>query len=137
MHSPAARVTTARPEGAGKDRFDQGQAADGGDRLDGGSGQDTVDYRGRHAKLTVTVGNKANDGEKGEGDNLVNTIEVVFGGSAADKLTAGVKAAVLYGRGGNDTLTGGKGKDYLDGGEASDTAQRVGGGDRVVSCRVV
>ena len=123
--------------GAGKDRFDQGQAADGGDRLDGGSGQDTVDYRGRHAKLTVTVGNKANDGEKGEGDNLVNTIEVVFGGSAADKLTAGVKPAVLYGRGGNDTLTGGKGKDYLDGGEASDTARRVGGGDRVVSCRVV
>ena len=85
----------------------------------------------------MTVGNKANDGEKGEGDNLVNTIEVVFGGSAADKLTAGVKPAVLYGRGGNDTLTGGKGKDYLDGGEASDTARRVGGGDRVVSCRVV
>ena len=34
-------------------------------------GIDTVDYRGRHAKLTVTIGNKANDGEKGEGDNLV------------------------------------------------------------------
>ena len=50
----------------------------------------------------------------------------MFGGSGADKLTAGVKAAVLYGRGGNDTLTGGKGKDYLDGGEASDTARRVG-----------
>jgi Ca2+-binding RTX toxin-like protein len=123
--------------GAGRDRFDQGQAADGADRLDGGGGTDTVDYRGRHAKLTVTVGGGANDGEKGEGDNVVKTIEIVFGGAGADKLTAGVKAAVLHGSGGADVLIGGKGKDYLDGGEASDTAKRVGRGDRVVSCRIV
>ena len=102
--------------GAGRDRFDQGQAADGADRLDGGGGTDTVDYRGRHAKLTITVGKGANDGEKGEGDNVVKTVEIVFGGSGADKLTAGVKAAVLHGGDGTDTLTGGKGKDYLDGG---------------------
>ena len=44
---------------------------------------------------------------------------------------------MLHGTGGADTLTGGKGKDYLDGGEASDTAKRVGKGDRVVSCKIV
>ena len=33
--------------GVGRDRFDQGPAADGGDRLDGGPGTDVVDYRGR------------------------------------------------------------------------------------------
>ena len=61
----------------------------------------------------------------------------MFGGSGADKLTAGAKAAVLHGGDGTDTLTGGKGKDYLDGGEGADTAERVGRGDRVVSCRIV
>ena len=65
---------------------------------------------------SVTVGSGANDGEKGEGDNVTKTVEIVFGGSGADKLTAGVKAAVLHGGSGNDTLTGGKGADYLDGG---------------------
>jgi Ca2+-binding RTX toxin-like protein len=85
----------------------------------------------------VTIGNKANDGEKGEGDNLVSTVEIVFGGSGADKLSAGVKRAVLHGGGGADLLTGGKGKDYLDGGEGPDRARRVGPGDSVVSCRIV
>ena len=100
-------------------------------------GTDTVDYRGRHAKLAVTIGSKANDGAKGEGDNLVKTVEVVFGGSGADKLSAGSKAAVLHGGNGSDTLTGGKGADYLDGGAGADTARRVGRGDRVLSCRIV
>jgi Ca2+-binding RTX toxin-like protein len=120
--------------GAGRDRFDQGQAADGADSLDGGSGNDTVDYRGRHAKLTVTIGLRANDGEHDEGDNVRKTVEVVFGGSGADRLSAGLKAAVLHGGNGADVLAGGKAEDYLDGGGGADIARRVGRGDRVVSC---
>ena len=117
--------------GSGKDRFDQGPSNDGADRLDGGSGTDTVDYRGRHGKLTITVGQAANDGEKGEGDNVMKTIEVVFGGSGADKMTASTAGTVLHGGNGNDALTGGKGADYLDGGGGKNTAKRVGKGDRV------
>ena len=98
--SPAATATTRSRAGAGddretggkgRDRFNQGQAADGGDRVDGGPGTDTVDYRGRTAKLTMTLGSGANDGAKDEGDNLLKTVEVVFAGSGADKLTAGVR----------------------------------------------
>ena len=122
--------------GLGGDRFDQGQSADGGDRLDGGPGSDTVDYRGRTAKLTVTLGRGANDGAKGEGDNLLKTIEVVFAGSGADSLSAGVMGAVLHGGNGSDVLTGGAGADYLDGGGGADTARRVRAGDRVLSCRI-
>ena len=39
MRWPAAPGDDSEAGGAGKDRFDQGQAADGGDRLDGGSGR--------------------------------------------------------------------------------------------------
>ena len=78
--------------------------------MDGGPGTDTVDYRGRTAKLTITLGKGANDGAKGEGDNLLKTVEVVFAGSGADKLTAGVKGAVLHGGDGADVLTGGSGR---------------------------
>ena len=68
---------------------------------------------------------------------MVKTVEVVFGGSGADKLSAGVKPAVLHGGNGNDLLTGGKGADYLDGGGGADRARRVGRGDCVLSCRIV
>jgi Ca2+-binding RTX toxin-like protein len=120
--------------GLGRDRFDQGAAADGGDRLDGGPGSDTVDYRGRSAKLSV--GRAAGDGAKGERDNVLKTVEVVFAGSGADRLTAGLKGAALHGGHGNDVQTGGAGRDYLDGGGGADTARRVGVGDRVLSCRI-
>jgi Ca2+-binding RTX toxin-like protein len=82
----------------------------------------------------VTVGLRANDGEQDEGDNVRKTVEVVFGGSGADRLSAGLKAAVLHGGNGADVLAGGKAEDYLDGGGGADIAKRVGPGDRVVSC---
>ena len=51
----------------------------------------------RHARLLVTVGRGANDGEKGEGDKVLKTVEVRFGGaispSASARATASSPAA--------------------------------------------
>ncbi len=66
----------------------------------------------------------------------MKTIETVFGGYGADKLTASTAGTVFRAGNGNDTLYGGKGTDYLDGGGGKNTAKRVGKNDRVVSCTI-
>jgi Ca2+-binding RTX toxin-like protein len=97
--------------GPGDDVLDGGGGADA---LAGGVGVDTVSYAGRAAPVTVRLNGLADDGEVGEGDNVL--AEVVVGGAGADTLAGGAGGDVLVGNGGDDLLDGGPGTDTLDGG---------------------
>jgi len=116
---------------AGNDDLDGGPGAD---TLNGGAGTDAATYGGRTAPVTVTMDGKANDGEAGEGDNVANDVEAVYGGKAGDTLTGSSRADTIDGQGGNDTITGGKGTDFLFGGDGNDTINSRDGKAETVDC---
>ena len=107
----------------------------GADDVYGGAGFDYTEYRNRTASVTVGLGNIADDGEIGEGDNIRNDVEGIVGGSGDDELGADNSnldpslGVVLIGNGGDDLLVGFGGNDTLIGGDGSDTLQGQGGSD--------
>jgi Ca2+-binding RTX toxin-like protein len=113
----------------GGDDDDGMSGGSGADFMSGGDGtHDYVDYTGVAAPLTVTVGDgAANDGASGEHDNVQPDTEIVFGGSADDRLSLGYPDGELWGQGGNDQLFGGDNDDRLEGGDGDD---RLEGGYR-------
>jgi Ca2+-binding RTX toxin-like protein len=123
---------------AGGGGADQLFGAGGGDALDGdvgpdllsgGLGTDSASFRPRSQPVTVTVGDGPNDGEAGEGDDVLDDVESVLGGSAADNLGGGDGAETLDGGAGGDTVNGAGGDDRLVGGEGPDTATGNSGDD--------
>lgn len=116
----------------GNDTFDEDDAANGSDTLDGGAGTaDMADYSQRQNPVTVTLDNVSNDGEAGENDNVGVTTEGVTGGVADDHLTGNGLVNFLNGGDGNDTIDGldnndvlhggpGGGNDILNGGNGND-----------------
>lgn len=126
--------------GAGDDDLHGG---DSHDLLDGGLGadliagdegnRDKVTYEDRTSRVVVTLRSGANDGEVGEGDQVFDTVEWVFGGSGDDEIVSasrGPSAGILadnafFGNGGDDLLKGGGGQDRLEGGAGPD--ELVGG----------
>jgi uncharacterized delta-60 repeat protein len=118
---------------------------DGGDTLDGrggadlfrgGAGTDTVDYTLRRNPVTVGIGTAADDGERGEGDNVFSDVENIWGGrgndtlrgsSANNRLAGGAGDDLVVGMGGSDVLLGGDGNDLLLGRDA--TPDTLDGGD--------
>lgn len=82
--------------GPGDDTFDQGDAADGADAITGGAGADHVDYTGRAAgKARVTFDGTANDGERGEGDNVGADVEAAPGATLGEQPPVGVTVAAV------------------------------------------
>jgi Ca2+-binding RTX toxin-like protein len=77
---------------------------------------------------------KANDGEAGEGDNVANDVEAVYGGQGNDTLTGGSRADTIDGEGGNDTITGGGSADFLYGGPGNDTINARDGKADTIDC---
>jgi uncharacterized delta-60 repeat protein len=156
--SNAVRLPATLDGGPGNDHLTGGGGndtllgGDGGDTLDGrggadlfrgGAGTDTADYTLRRNGVFVGIGTAADDGEKGEGDNVYADVENVWGGrgndtirgsSANNRLVGGGGDDALYGRGGRDTILGGAGNDQafardgdrvpdtIDGGEGTDRA---------------
>ncbi len=117
--------------GDGNDIIDgQSQADD----ILGGLGRDTASYYARTANVTVGLGVFADDGEAGEGDNVRTDIEVVYGGGGNDTITTtSGKAVRFFGFAGNDTLIGGSGGDLLDGGTGEDSLVGNAGTDFIVA----
>jgi hypothetical protein len=111
---------------SGDDRVFGGPGADrlhgggGADLLSGGSGTDIVEYDTRTTPVRVSIGSGANDGFRGERDNVRGDVERVGGGAGADRLVGNSRDNRLYGRGGNDRLDGGRGDDRLSGGRGAD-----------------
>jgi Ca2+-binding RTX toxin-like protein len=83
----------------------------GPDDLHGGAGHDTVFYNNRHANLTISLDDVANDGSAGEGDDVHSDIEQLYSGF------------------GDDTITGSAGDDEINGGQGTDTISGLGGDD--------
>ncbi len=106
----------------------------GADRMLGGPGEDFVVYFDRARDLTITLDDQANDGETGEGDNLLGSIDLIFGGLANDSITGREGNETLIGDEGNDLLDGGAGEDTLDGGGGADVYR---GGDGIDSADVI
>jgi Ca2+-binding RTX toxin-like protein len=135
------------------------------DVIHGGAGADTATYctRRNDAPLSISLDRKANDGRKGERDNIGpkgDVENVLGGGESNDKIRGNKRANVLsgdclttvgasgnnkiFGLDGNDKLVGGDGRDTLDGGggrdafvgnEDADTIKaKDGTKDRSINC---
>lgn len=130
--------------GAGDDRLDGGEGPDnleggeGDDRLDGGAGpdrtsggpgRDTVSYDEHPQAVSVSLNGVADDGQLGEGDNVLDDVEDVIGSPGNDTLIAGPFAVELHGGPGDDTLIGSPQADLLSGGDGNDILDGAGGPD--------
>jgi Ca2+-binding RTX toxin-like protein len=129
--------------GGGNDRL---RGGGGADVVDGGPGRDLASYAGKVAGVRVSIGDGANDGARGEGDEIRAGVEDLRGGAGNDVLRGTAGANRLFGFGGrdrligmagNDRLVGGAGPDVLDGRDGAgfvDSLQcGAGGGDRVLA----
>ena len=134
---------------AGKEEPD----ANAADVVDGGPGFDQIpdvdaDYnRGFDDDVSVTIDGQANDGEAGEGDNViaVEKLRIVanratlVGSDAADDFFVEGYGSTIRGMGGNDrliaydgsdTIEGGAGDDFLEGGFGNDVLDGGSGVDQ-------
>jgi hypothetical protein len=99
----------------------------GADTLVGGpGGSDVADYERVTASVDVSLDDVANDGEAGEADNVMSTVERITTGSGNDTITGDAADNVLSAGAGNDSIRGGAGNDAVEGGIGSDA---LSGGD--------
>jgi Ca2+-binding RTX toxin-like protein len=123
--------------GTEDDVIPMGASADGADEVRGGGGTDTVSYSQRTRPVNATLNHDGDDdGEAGEGDELVGSNEIIIGGSAGDTFTApegSFAAHQLFGNGGKDMLQGSEGPDTIDGGDLVDTFIALGGDDTILA----
>ena len=63
--------------GDGDDRIDEGAIINGADILSGGAGTDVLDYKARATVASITFNGIADDGEIGEGDNVLGDFETI------------------------------------------------------------
>jgi Ca2+-binding RTX toxin-like protein len=100
----------------------------GPDFLSGGGGIDKADFSQRTEPLTIDLDGEADDGESGEGDNVLSDVECVIGGSNDDRLIGSSAADCLDGRDGEDDINGLAGNDALEGGENDPSGDDLSGG---------
>jgi len=105
--------------GPGNDRLTGGT---GVDDFNGGTGRDRALYEDKTAAVAVTLNGRADDGVRGENDNVKPDVEDVGGGGQEDTFTGSTNANVL---------DGGSGEDYADGAGGSGD-DLLGGRDRDV-----
>ncbi|HET9978301.1 MAG TPA: calcium-binding protein, partial [Burkholderiaceae bacterium] len=116
--------------GAGSDFIVGGS---GQDSYDGGADNDVVLFEdapgGVTIDLTLASNQVANDGW-GNTEQMVN-VENLHGSRHDDVIRLGNAGAYVFGRAGNDALTGGNGSDNFIPGSGSDTVNGGGGNDTV------
>jgi hemolysin type calcium-binding protein len=115
---------------SGGDGDDHLGGGGGADDLSGGPGRDEASYGGTDP-LLLTIGDGANDGAAGEGDNIQEDIEDLAGGSGNDVLIGNAGANRLIAFGGQDVLRGGAGPDELLGWDDGDELDAGPGADRL------
>lgn len=117
--------------GPGDDLLDGGGGAD---LLSGGIGIDTVDYSSRTLAVSVDLDGVPDDGEPGEGDNVITDVEDILGGSGPDVLRGSGGANRIVGGAGADDIDGLAGPDTIEAGAGADTIQAKDGTTDVISC---
>lgn len=114
--------------GAGDDQLAPGR---GKDTLSGGIGTDRADYSYEAKPVIASIDGAANDGTKGEQDNISTDVEDIRGGTGNDTFTGSGAKNYLIGGGGNDTLIGNGGSDILSGDAGNDSLVGGNGNDRL------
>lgn len=107
-----------------------------GSVIRGGPGTDTVSYDAlEFPAIDVSLDGKANDGRRGEKDDVRADVENLVASQAGGRLIGSDGSNVLTGGKGEDQLAGGAGKDRLTGAGDKDLLDALDGspGDRV-SC---
>ena len=100
----------------------------GGDTVDGGAGEDTIDYTGSAARVIVNLTNGFASGGDADGD-VLTLIESAIGSAGDDILVGSSTGNTLIGGGGNDALRGWGGNDLLEGGAGGDVLYGGAGDD--------
>ncbi|MFM7592447.1 MAG: calcium-binding protein, partial [Isosphaeraceae bacterium] len=113
--------------GQGDDSFLFGNSGSIAGGIDGGLGNNTLDYRnytpisstGVNVNLLTGAGTLIGGAASGR----ISRIRDIYGTSKNDSLTGDSQNNILYGMAGNDNLAGNDGNDMLIGGTGSDTVQ--------------
>jgi serralysin len=116
---------------AGNDRismYEYPKSVADADRIFGGAGSDTAFYSYETA-VNMDADAVADDGRKGEGDNIATDIENLVGGDGNDRIVGNAGRNELEGLGGNDTIYGLGGDDMLYGGPGTDKLYGGAGDD--------
>ncbi len=99
------------------------EGGEGGDTMDGGTGEDTLSYEGSDdwVRITLNAAGTAATASRGHasGDTATN-FENVRGSAFDDDLTGNGDANKLWGLAGDDKIEGGGGNDTLEGGAGAD-----------------
>lgn len=96
----------------------------GNDTLDGGAGYDVADYSEAAGPVAVNLAAATANGA--DGNDVLISIEDVWGSVFDDMLTGDAGDNILFADGGDDTLVGSFGNDILDGGAGFDSAIYTG-----------
>ncbi len=88
--------------------------------LDGGGGNDILDYSLSLGGVTVNIATNFAFGGFATGD-VISNFENLRGSASADDLSGNNGANQIFGGAGNDTIAGGAGADLVDGGDGNDT----------------
>jgi hypothetical protein len=120
---PATDAPVSITAGAGDDVFAFMGAARLGGRIDGGGGNNTLDYSNYGQGVTVDLSAGTATGVAGG----IAHIQNVMGSRYDDTLIGDAASNILVGNGGDDTIQGGGGRDLIIGGAGRDTL--VGGSD--------
>ncbi len=119
---------------AGNDLLDGGDgddnlAGDGGnDTLDGGAGGDTADFTSSTAAVRVNLLKRT---ARGQGSDVLASVEHVLGSMFNDQLIGDAVANVLWGGDGDDDIRGNGGDDSLAGSAGDDTLRGGAGVDEL------
>ncbi len=113
--------------GAGNDILD---GAGGSSSLNGGDGLDRITFRSATTGMTLNLATIVAAGIA-NGDRIIS-IEGVEGTNYNDTITGfAAQASILYGLGGNDTITGSTANDVIDGGAGNDILNGSNGDDTI------
>ncbi|WP_395678584.1 beta strand repeat-containing protein, partial [Inquilinus sp.] len=116
--------------GSGNDSFLANVTNGINNSLNGGSGNDTIDYSAATNALTINLSTGSATGT-GIGTDTLTSFETVKTGSGNDVLTAASGGSTLIAGAGTDQVTGGIGNDTLVGGAGNDTLNGNSGTDTV------
>lgn len=119
----------------GGDDTDELYGGSGADVLSGDAGMDYANYASRSQPMALSIDGNANDGEAGEGDNIVASTEGIQGGIADDVIVGSSAGNYLAGNAGDDQIVGNGGEDMLIGSNGEDelfSRDAEAGSDQVI-----